>query len=385
MIRIEMKYNRLPLIARILSIALVVSVSSTRAWSQDDSPIPEWLQQRLVDRVLHRRDSNAMMRLMHPIAQKVEGGIVEIISDGRPVALGTAVSSASSSLPSGSNPDSAPQDPSARQDPSVLQDAYVVTKRSELSGDPIRVRLSDGRLIPARVAAVRRRSDLALLVVQVDQATAARSLRPVRFVSFTPLIGSFLVSPDRTGRVIGLGVMGASPRKVGHQGRLGIELEGIGQTGARVRNIVPDSGADEAGLERGDRIIAIDGQNQNDLRQVVSTLNGMFPGEVVQLTIERDGSTVDIPARMSELTVLQESENDARVNGARNARLSGFEQAIQHDTVLNPEQCGGPILDTEGRVIGLNIARAGRVVSYALPASLVASEVSSMIAEAGGK
>lgn len=379
MICTETKRIGLSPIAWVLSIAMVMSLPSTRAWSQDDSPIPEWLQQRLVDRVLHRRDSNAMMRLMHPIAEEVDGGIVEIISGGRPVALGTAVSSAPSKLLS------RPSMGSVTQDASVLQDAYVVTKRSELSGDPIRVRLFDGRLIPARVAAVRRRSDLALLVVQVDQATAARSLRPVQFDSSTPLIGSFLVSPDRTGRVIGLGVVGASPRKVGHQGRLGIELEGIGQTGARVRNIVPDSGADEAGLERGDRIIAIDGQNQSDLRQVVSTLNGMFPGEVVQLTIERDGSTVDIPARMSELTVLQESENDARVNGARNARLSGFEQAIQHDTVLNPEQCGGPILNTEGRIIGLNIARAGRVVSYALPASLVASEVSSMIAEAGGK
>lgn len=358
----------------IAAIALTLSLASTTAWSQDNGPIPEWLQQRLVDRVLHRRDSNAMMRLMHPIAERVDGSIVEIISGGRPVALGTAVTAETS------QPASSPS-----QDASQLQNAFVVTKRSELSGDPIRIRLSDGRLIPARVAAVRRRSDLALLVVQADLATINRSLRPVQFDRFVPLIGSFLISPDRTGRVIGLGVVGASPRKVNHKGRLGIELEGIGQAGARVRNIVPDSGADEAGLERGDRIIAIDGQNQSDVRQVVTTLNGMFPGEVVQLTIERDGSTVDIPARMSELAVLQESENDARVNGARNARLSGFEQAIQHDMVLNPEQCGGPILDTEGRVIGLNIARAGRVVSYALPASLVASEVSSMIAESGGK
>ncbi|WP_044301577.1 PDZ domain-containing protein, partial [Rhodopirellula sallentina] len=147
----------------------------------------------------------------------------------------------------------------------------------------------------------------------------------------------------------------------------------------------PNSGADEAGLERGDRIIAIDGRTQSNVDKVVSTLNSMFPGEVVQLTIERDGNTVDIPARLSEYAVMQESENDARVNGARNVRLSGFEQAIQHDTVLNPEQCGGPILDAEGRVIGINIARAGRVVSYALTASLVSAEVSSMIAEAGGK
>jgi S1-C subfamily serine protease len=73
------------------------------------------------------------------------------------------------------------------------------------------------------------------------------------------------------------------------------------------------------------------------------------------------------------------------VNGARNIRLSGFEEVLQHDTVLNPDQCGGPLLNSDGQVIGVNIARAGRVVSYALPSSLVSVEVSSMIAEAGGK
>lgn len=366
---------------RVFVVCLVLigsSVDPTIAISQDYSPTPEWLQQRLVDRVLHRRDSNAMMRLMQPIAEKVEGSVVEIICGGRPVALGTVVSA----NPTG---DVGSTSGESEHDPTATKDAYIVTKRSELSGDPIRVRLSDGRLVPARVASVRRRSDLALLVVQVDQATMRRSLKPVQFDGFVPLIGSFLVTPDRAGRVISLGVVGAAPRKVNHQGRLGIELERITQSGARVRRIFPDSGADEAGLELGDRIIAIDGQNQSDVSQVVSTLNEMFPGEVVRLTIERDGGTVDIPARMSELAVLQESENDARVNGARNVRLSGFEQAIQHDMVLNPEQCGSPVLDTEGRIVGLNIARAGRVVSYALPSSLVASEVSSMIAEAGGK
>jgi len=355
-------------------VSLVLG-GSPKAHAQDESPIPEWLQQRLVDRVLHRRDSNPMMRLVAPIAGETQGSVVEIINSGRPVALGTVVGADSSA-------DSIASDSIAT---SSQRDAYVLTKRSELSGDPIRVRLSDGQLLPARVAAVRRGSDLALLVVQADTPTINRSLKPVAFERFVPMVGSFLVSPDRSGRVIGLGVVGAPPRKVGHRGQLGIVLQRIQEIGALVGNIQPNSGADEAGLERGDRIIAIDGQTQSNVDTVVSTLKKMFPGEVVQLTIERDGNTQDIPARLSEYMVLQESENDTRVNGARNVRLSGFEQAIQHDTVLNPEQCGGPILDSEGRVIGINIARAGRVVSFALPASLVASEVSSMIAEAGGK
>ncbi|MFG0287853.1 MAG: PDZ domain-containing protein [Rhodopirellula sp. JB044] len=351
------------------------------AAAQDLGDSPEWLQRRRLldhaiqrrDAIVNRRDSSAMMRLVHPIAESIEGSVVEVINSGRPVALGTVVQKDQSS-----------NEPLAA-DSADKVDAYILTKRSELSGDPIRVRLADGRLLPARVAAVRRASDLALLVVQTDANTVQTSLKPVTFERFVPLIGSFLISPDRSARVIGLGVVGAAPRKVAHKGRLGIELQRIEEIGARVRNIIPNSGADEAGLERGDRIIAIDGRTQSNVDKVVSTLNSMFPGEVVQLTIERDGNTVDIPARLSEYAVMQESENDARVNGARNVRLSGFEQAIQHDTVLNPEQCGGPILDAEGRVIGINIARAGRVVSYALTASLVSAEVSSMIAEAGGK
>lgn len=365
----------------VLLVLIAVVATPNIAAAQDLGDSPEWLQRRRLldhaiqrrDAIVNRRDSSAMMRLVHPIAESIEGSVVEVINSGRPVALGTVVQKDQSS-----------NEPSAA-DSADKVDAYILTKRSELSGDPIRVRLADGRLLPARVAAVRRASDLALLVVQTDANTVQTSLKPVTFERFVPLIGSFLISPDRSARVIGLGVVGAAPRKVAHKGRLGIELQRIEEIGARVRNIIPNSGADEAGLERGDRIIAIDGRTQSNVDKVVSTLNSMFPGEVVQLTIERDGNTVDIPARLSEYAVMQESENDARVNGARNVRLSGFEQAIQHDTVLNPEQCGGPILDAEGRVIGINIARAGRVVSYALTASLVSAEVSSMIAEAGGK
>jgi serine protease Do len=39
--------------------------------------------------------------------------------------------------------------------------------------------------------------------------------------------------------------------------------------------------------------------------------------------------------------------------------------------VLAPSDCGGPLVDLSGKAIGLNIARAGRVESFALPAALV--------------
>ena len=64
-----------------------------------------------------RRDNANMIRLVRPIAEKSKGSVVQVVSGDRPVALGTV----------------------------VAEDGYVLTKRSELSGDPIRVRLHDGR------------------------------------------------------------------------------------------------------------------------------------------------------------------------------------------------------------------------------------------------
>ena len=59
-------------------------------------------------------------------------------------------------------------------------------------------------------------------------------------------------------------------------------------------------------------------------------------------------------------------------------RAEGFDMAIQHDTVLQPWQCGGPLVNLEGKAIGLNIARAGRVATYALPSSLVRQIISEL-------
>jgi serine protease Do len=44
---------------------------------------------------------------------------------------------------------------------------------------------------------------------------------------------------------------------------------------------------------------------------------------------------------------------------------------LQHDTDLFPHQCGGPLFDISGNAVGLNIARAARITSYAIPANAV--------------
>ena len=323
-----------------------------------------------------RRDSAEVLAVVRPLTVATRGSVAQVMRDSRVVSLATVVDA----------------------------DGFLVTKRSELSGDPIRVRLSDHRIYPARVAAVRRANDLALL--QVD---APVKLTPIEFEPFMPSLGSFVITPGRTGRPIGLGVLGAPGRRVFPRGGLGVYLE-EGEGPARVSNVVSGSGAEAAGLEAGDVIIQIDETQLPNSREVRSTLKRMYPGEEVRLTVVRadersdadsmgranasggenlssrgssiSGRRLEVQAQIRDLTMMSESENDALVNGPRNNRMTGFERVFQHDSVLEPDEVGGPVIDSRGRAIGLNIARAGRVMTYALPASLVMGEVRSMLQEA---
>jgi serine protease Do len=59
------------------------------------------------------------------------------------------------------------------------------------------------------------------------------------------------------------------------------------------------------------------------------------------------------------------------MGGPISLRRTNFPNVLQHDTVLQPEQCGGPVVDLDGNVVGINIARAGRVESYAVPAETI--------------
>src|SRR4029077_19551483 len=52
-------------------------------------------------------------------------------------------------------------------------------------------------------------------------------------------------------------------------------------------------------------------------------------------------------------------------------RRGGFPSILQHDTVVQPQDCGGPVIDLDGKAVGINIARAGRTETYAIPSEAI--------------
>jgi S1-C subfamily serine protease len=79
---------------------------------------------------------------------------------------------------------------------------------------------------------------------------------------------------------------------------LGVQLDdSTGGAGARVRDVSPGGAAEQAGVRRGDRIVAVNGttvQGRQPTLRVVELLHGVKPGDKVDLRVSRDGKTRDL-------------------------------------------------------------------------------------------
>ena len=64
-------------------------------------------------------------------------------------------------------------------------------------------------------------------------------------------------------------------------------------------------------------------------------------------------------------------DRNARMSGRVSKRKDNFPMIIQHDVSLPTTAMGGPVLDLNGKALGVNIARVDRVTTFALPAKFV--------------
>jgi serine protease Do len=204
--------------------------------------------------------------------------------------------------------------------------------------------------------------------------------------SKSALVGDLLATPGPAGHTIAVGVVSVATRKTkvndlppstppANSGFLGVSLD-EGEGGARIMSVMPDSAAAKAGLQVGDVVTAIAGTPIIDSETMINTIQHHKPGDVVAIHFKRDGAEMNVDATLGQRTP-EEARDRARrdfqnrLGGDLSNRRGGFPAVLQHDTVLRPSDCGGPVVDLDGKAIGVNIARAGRVESYAIPAEVI--------------
>jgi serine protease Do len=247
----------------------------------------------------------------------------------------------------------------------VRSDGWIVTKATPLCGKQTVV-LADGRKFDATTVAESGEYDLALLKIE------AKNLPTLDMsASDPPAVGSWLATVGRSRDPLAVGVVSVAPREIPPQaGVLGVQLD---EELPLVVRVFPDSAAEEAGVKAHDQIVRVNGKttpSREKLKEVVGAFN---PGDDVELVVDRDGKSLTLKATLGGGFPGLMGRNDFQnsLGGKLSVRRFGFPVAFQHDTVLRPSDCGGPVVDIEGRVVGFNIARAGRTESYALPVSAV--------------
>jgi thiol-disulfide isomerase/thioredoxin len=89
-----------------------------------------------------------------------------------------------------------------------------------------------------------------------------------------------------------------SPDIVGHQPPwIGLVNDG-GLT--RIKNVVPGTPADRAGLKSGDEIISVDGDRVTRAADIRARIDGRKPGDRVVLVVSRAGATLEVPVTLEE-------------------------------------------------------------------------------------
>lgn len=252
----------------------------------------------------------------------------------------------------------------------VGSDGWILTKASEL-GATASVRLADGEAYEATIAGIHDGTDLALLKID------AQDLPAIEWDAHRPALGQWVISPGVTETPKAIGVVGTSQRKIEREhvpGVLGVKLHDVLEGPPTIVHVYPNSGAAAAGLQAGDVIEQINGSEIISRNSMTSRIQKMNPGDAVKLTVTRAEETLELTATLTPPIhdeFLSRIAIQNRMGGDLSQRRNGFESVIQHDSVLRPEECGGPAVGLSGKAMGINIARAGRTETYTLPSDLI--------------
>lgn len=266
----------------------------------------------------------------------------------------------------------------------VTAGGMIITKASEVSkkenlvcravvnGQPVE--------LPAMVFRVDDRNDVAML--QVD----ATDLTPIQFVNGEIVPGSFVITPDPAGNPLVMGVVSTIKRSlIGvNQAYLGVRPVNT-PAGVKLDEITAGGSAELAGLQRGDLVIRLGQTAITSVTDLVNAIRLQQPGDQVDVEIRRGDASQVVPVVLAGRNM--DGERAARYNMMNqfgtipSDRRDDFPLVFQHDSPLLPEFCGGPLVDCDGNVIGINIARSGRVASFAIGSAEVQTIVDQLLRE----
>lgn len=339
----------------ITTIALGISVLSS-SWAQaqitaDDIPL-----MRPDELASVKAQSADFMKNLEPIVKKAAASTVHIWgSDGRRprrIAYGTV----------------------------VADGTEILTKWSEIEPylNNLQVIGAKGKGTKAEVKGVYSAEDLAILTIS-KEASEAEGLLPVSWQVPKFSLGNFLVASRPDSKPGAFGVVAVLERNLRETDRahigIMIDIQYRGK-GIRVADVQAEYGAAQAGIRAGDLILKIGGRDISGLQELKNALNEKRPGDQVSIQIDSAGKQKTLDVLLSNRPLLGQFAGGRlntmeRMGGEPNRVREGFSRVVQTDMKIQADQMGGPVVNLDGAVVGISMARADRTRTYLMPSDAV--------------
>ncbi len=300
------------------------------------------------------KNGSETLLAFEPISRATRDSVVKIDLDGNTVALAAVIDAS----------------------------GLAVTKASEIQEGKLTAWLAIGKEVEVQLIAKDEENDLALVKVN------ANNLQPIEWATDETAVGQWVVTPGIAETPQAVGIVSVPPRKIPPpRAFIGVVLD-FKSPDAKIAQIMAGLGAEAAGLKPGDVVLKVNDSPVKERQELVKKLRTFREGQSVKLRVQRGEEEFDATIKM--MAPKPEGggrgfDRAARMNqmgSVTSQRAEGFDLAIQHDTVLQNWQCGGPLMNLDGKAVGLNIARAGRVASYALPGRVVRPAIARLQAQA---
>ena len=254
----------------------------------------------------------------------------------------------------------------------TVTDKGIVTKWSEVSRfiNSAKIVVPGKPAMPLKVIGIYPEYDLVLLSDEIG-------LTPIGFDKLAPAdIGDFIVLSSVSGQPAGFGVVSVLERSLRESDKafLGIQMnfKEMKENGVLLERIVPETGAAIAGLKVGDRMLSIDGRELGSPVETRAVIQKLKPGQKIKIMATRGDDTKEFNVTLGSRPKvgafpagrLNQME---RMGGAISQVRAGFPSAIQSDMQVGKQFMGGPVVDLEGRLVGLSISRS-RIKTHLIPA-----------------
>jgi len=303
------------------------------------------------DRKIIEQQSSEISRVVTPLVSPLKRSVVTIFSGNKRVAYGTVFKSG------------------------------VFTKYSEIAEIPsrsVRVVNASGALVNVSKVEVYKEHDLAILRIKPEDRAGKLRAVSVNLAADTPT-GDFLVAAGGKGTPVGFGVVSAPERSLRDtdRGFLGISMDFRSRgAGVLVKQVEPDTAAEKSDLRSGDLLLKINNQMLGGLHETKNILQKLRPGVEISLELQRNGKKITkdvvIGARpKKEMFSPERLETMRRMGGPINKVAEVFPNVIQSDMQVSVDQCGAPVVNSNGDFVGIIAARASRIKTYIIPARVL--------------